>query len=100
MSLRKLCTLCDGRARDLVSVSSTHFFIEGKPVGAKEFMEHLLTTVKLPRSCVRKKSSELLEQSADSLRSIGKVESAGCHLDDLKLLQSSLENLTGSFRDP
>ena len=86
-------TLSDGRARDLVSISSTHFFIEGKPVGVKEFMEHLLTKVKLPE--ILGSEEELRAIWSNPLtRSdlLAKLESAGCHLDDLKLLQSSLEN--------
>lgn len=92
-SVKTRVTLSDGRARDLVSVSSTHFFIEGKPEGAKEFMEHLLTKVKLPE--ILGSEEELRAIWSNPLtRSdlLTKLEKAGCHLDDLKLLQSSLEN--------
>ena len=60
-------TLSDGRARELVSISSTHFFIEGKPVGVKEFMEHLLTKGEASRDPgLGRRAQSYLEQSADT----------------------------------
>ncbi|SHJ41550.1 Helicase conserved C-terminal domain-containing protein, partial [Thalassobacter stenotrophicus DSM 16310] len=80
--------LSDGKVRELQSMSSTYFYVDGKPISAEEFLKRLFDTLKLP---------ELLE-SEEKLRSLWanpmtrrellkKLENAGCHKDDLEKLQ-------------
>ena len=40
--------LSDGKVRNIVSSKTTHFFLDGKPVSVKEFMQTLFNTLKLP----------------------------------------------------
>ncbi len=84
--------LSDGKVRELQSMSSTYFYVDGKPVSAEEFLKRLFDVLKLP---------ELLE-SEDHLRELWanpitrrellkKLEDAGCHKDDLEKLQELIE---------
>ena len=40
--------LSDGKVRNITSSKTTHFFLNGKPVSAKEFMQNLFNVLKLP----------------------------------------------------
>ncbi len=41
--------LADGKVRELQSTSSTHFFVDGKPMSAEDFIKHLFDTLHLPK---------------------------------------------------
>lgn len=84
--------LSDGKAREIQSMSSTMFYIDGKPISAEEFLKRLFNTLKLP---------ELLG-SEDSLRSmwanpmtrrelLAKLEHEGCAKADLLKLQEMID---------
>ena len=73
-------------------MSSTYFYVDGKPISAEEFLKRLFDVLKLP---------ELLE-SEERLRKLWanpltrrellkKLEGAGCHRDDLEKLQELIE---------
>lgn len=80
--------LSDGKFREIKSMSSTHYLIDGNPVSAEDFLKKLFEILKLP---------EFLE-SEDKLRKLWSnpitrkelltnLENAGCHRDDLEKLQ-------------
>lgn len=80
--------LSDGKVRELQSMTSTYFYVDGKPISAEEFLQRLFDTLKLP---------ELLE-SEERLRELWanpmtrrdlmqKLENEGCSKDDLLKLQ-------------
>lgn len=84
--------LSDGKVRELQSMSSTYFYVDGKPISAEEFLQRLFDTIKLP---------ELLGSEA-ALRKVWanpltrrdlliKLEGAGCYKDDLLKLQELID---------
>lgn len=84
--------LADGKDREIIITRDTHFYVDGKPVSAEDFLKHLFNVLKLP---------EVLE-SEDNLRKLWsnpmtrrdlmkKLEGADCHKDDLEKLQSLIE---------
>ena len=50
--------LSDGKVRELQSMSSTYFYVDGKPISAEEFLKRLFDTLKLPNCLVARKSSD------------------------------------------
>ena len=84
--------LSDGKFREIQTMSSTYFYVDGKPISAEEFIKRLFNEIKLP---------ELLG-SEDELRTLWsnpvtrkelmeRLEKEGCHTDDLKKLQEIID---------
>lgn len=84
--------LSDGKVRELQSMSSTYFYVDGKPISAEDFLRHVFDVLKLPK----------LLESEDRLRKLWsnpmtrkelleKLAAAGCHKDDLEKLQELIE---------
>jgi len=80
--------LSDGKVREIQSMTSTYFYVDGMPISAEDFLKRLFNTIKLP---------ELLGSEAE-LRKIWanpltrrdlmlKLEKEGCHKDDLVKMQ-------------
>ena len=40
--------LADGKVRELQSMTSTYFYVDGKPISAEEFLQKLFKTLQLP----------------------------------------------------
>ena len=80
--------LSDGKVRELQSMSSTYFYVDGKPISAEEFLKRLFDTIKLP--ALLGSEEELRRVWANPLTRrdlIQKLENEGCHKDDLLKLQ-------------
>ena len=84
--------LSDGKVRELQSMTSTYFYVDGKPISAEEFLQKLFKTLQLPS----------LFGSEDNLRKIWanpltrkdlmrNLEGVGCHKDDLIKLQELID---------
>ncbi|MDC1495556.1 DEAD/DEAH box helicase family protein [Amylibacter sp.] len=84
--------LSDGKVRELQSMTSTYFYVDGKPISAEEFLQKLFKTLQLPS----------LFESEDNLRKIWanpltrkdlmrNLEGVGCHKDDLIKLQELID---------
>jgi type I restriction enzyme R subunit len=84
--------LSDGKTREIQSMRSTMFYVDGKPINAEEFLQRLFNTLKLPE----------IFGSEDSLRTLWanpitrkellkKLEAEGCAKDDLVKLQEMIE---------
>jgi type I restriction enzyme R subunit len=84
--------LSDGKTREIQSMRSTMFYVDGKPISAEEFLQRLFNTLKLPE----------IFGSEDSLRTLWanpitrkellkKLEAEGCAKDDLVKLQEMIE---------
>ncbi|MDG2466383.1 MAG: type I restriction-modification enzyme R subunit C-terminal domain-containing protein, partial [Alphaproteobacteria bacterium] len=84
--------LSDGKVRELQSMSSTYFYVDGKPISAEDFLKRLFDTLKLP---------DLLG-SEEELRAIWanpitraellkKLDQAGCYKCDLIKLQELID---------
>lgn len=88
-ALQKLrIRLSDGKVRELQSMTSTYFYVDGKPISAEEFIQRLFDTLKLPE--LLESEERLRELWADPLTRrdlLQKLENKGCHKDDLLKLQ-------------
>ncbi len=80
--------LSDGKVRELQSMSSTYFYVDGKPISAEEFLKRLFDTIKLPELLGSEEHLRTLWASPMTRRELlKKIEAAGCHRDDLDKLQ-------------
>ena len=80
--------LSDGKVRELQSMSSTYFYVDGKPISAEEFLKRLFDTLKLPQLLGSEEQLRRLWANPMTRRELlKKLESAGCHKDDLEKLQ-------------
>jgi type I restriction enzyme R subunit len=80
--------LSDGKAREIQAMSSTMFYLDGKPVSAEEFIKKLFDTLKLPE--ILGSEDELRELWSNPItRSelISKLEKHGCGKEDLNKLR-------------
>ncbi len=80
--------LSDGKVRELQSMTSTYFYVDGKPISAEEFLQRLFDTLKLPE--LLESEERLRELWANPLTRrdlLQKLENEGCYKDDLLKLQ-------------
>jgi len=80
--------LSDGKFREIQSMKSTYFYLDGKPVSPEEFLKNLFEKLKLPD--LFNSEFELRTLWANPLTRkelLEKLEKEGCHIDDLKKLQ-------------
>lgn len=69
-------------------MSSTYFYVDGKPISAEEFLKRLFDTLKLPELLGSEEQLRRLWANPMTRRELlKKLESAGCHKDDLEKLQ-------------
>jgi type I restriction enzyme R subunit len=80
--------LSDGKVRELQSMSSTYFYVDGKPISAEDFLKRLFDTLKLPE--ILESEENLRKLWANPMTRIDllqKLEGEGVHKDDLLKLQ-------------
>ena len=80
--------LSDGRIREIQSMSSTYFYVDGRPISAEEFLKRLFDQIKLPE--LLGSEAELRRVWANPMTRkdlLEKLEREGCHVDDLRKLQ-------------
>ena len=81
-------TLSDGKVREIQTMSSTYFYVDGKPISAEEFLKRLFDTLKLPELLESEERLRTLWANPMTRRDLlKKLEDAGCHKDDLEKLQ-------------
>jgi type I restriction enzyme, R subunit len=84
--------LSDGKVRELQSMTSTYFYVDGKPISAEEFLQRLFDTLKLPELLEsEEKLRELWSNPMTRRELLKKLEDAGCHKDDLEKIQQLIE---------
>jgi type I restriction enzyme R subunit len=84
--------LSDGKVRELKAMSSTYFFVDGKPLSAEEFLKRLFDTIKLPELLGSEEQLRKLWSSPVTRRELlQRLESAGCLRDDLEKLQELID---------
>ena len=84
--------LSDGKIREIQSMSSTYFYVDGKPISAEEFIKRLFNTLKLPELLGSEKELRKLWAHPMTRRELlKKLEGAGCHTDDLRKLQELID---------
>jgi type I restriction enzyme R subunit len=84
--------LSDGKAREIQSMRSTMFYVDGKPISAEEFLQRLFNTLKLPEffgteDTLRKLWANPITRS----ELLKKLEQQGCGKDDLVKLQEMID---------
>lgn len=80
--------LSDGKVRELQSMSSTYFYVDGKPISAEEFLKRLFDTLKLPQLLGSEEELRRLWSSPITRRELlARLEREGCYKDDLLKLQ-------------
>jgi type I restriction enzyme R subunit len=80
--------LSDGKVRELQSMSSTYFYVDGKPISAEEFLKRLFDTLKLPELLGSEEQLRGLWSNPMTRKELlKKLEDAGCHKEDLEKLQ-------------
>ena len=80
--------LSDGKVREIQAMSSTMFYLDGKPVSAEEFIKKLFDTLKLPEILGSEDDlRELWSNPITRSELISKLEKHGCSKDDLNKLR-------------
>ncbi len=80
--------LGNGTVREIKSMVSTHFFVDGRPVSAAEFLKHLFDKIKLPELLGSEEQLREMWASPGTRRELLKrLESQGCSKDDLLRIQ-------------
>jgi type I restriction enzyme R subunit len=84
--------LSDGKVRELQSMSSTYFYVDGKPISAEDFLKRLFDTLKLPTLLGSEQELRTLwANPVTRIELLKKLEGAGCHRDDLEKLQELID---------
>ena len=80
--------LSDGKVREIKAMTSTMFYLDGKPVSAEEFIKKLFDTLKLPDILGSEDDlRELWSNPVTRSELISKLEKHGCSKDDLNKLR-------------
>jgi type I restriction enzyme R subunit len=84
--------LSDGKVREIQSMRSTMFYVDGKPISAEEFIQRLFNTLKLPEvfgteDALRKEWANPVTRS----ELLKKLEHHGCAKSDLVKLQEMID---------
>jgi len=84
--------LSDGKVREIQSMRSTMFYMDGKPVSAEEFLQRLFNTLKLPEIFVTEETlCKLWANPITRTELLKKLESHGCAKADLIKLQEMID---------
>ena len=84
--------LSDGKVRELQSMTSTYFYVDGKPISAEDFLKRLFDTLKLPALLGSEEELRTLwANPVTRIELLKKLEGAGCHRDDLEKLQELID---------
>lgn len=84
--------LSDGKVREIQSMRSTMFYMDGKPVSAEEFLQRLFNTLKLPEIFVTEETlRKLWANPITRTELLKKLESHGCAKADLIKLQEMID---------
>ncbi|MDC0333094.1 DEAD/DEAH box helicase family protein [Gammaproteobacteria bacterium] len=84
--------LSDGKVREIQAMTSTMFYLDGKPVSAEEFIKKLFDTLKLPEILGSEDDlRELWSNPITRSELISKLEKHGCSKDDLNKLRELID---------
>jgi type I restriction enzyme R subunit len=84
--------LSDGKVREIQSMSSTLFYIDGKPISAEEFLQRIFNTLNLPQFLGSEE--ELRKTWANPLTRkelLKKLEEQGCGKSELVKIQEMID---------
>ena len=84
--------LSDGKAREIQSMRSTMFYVDGKPISAEEFLQRLFNTLKLPEFFGTEDTLRMLwANPITRIELLKKLEQQGCGKTDLLKLQEMID---------
>ena len=84
--------LSDGKAREIQSMRSTLFYVDGKPISAEEFLQRLFKTLKLPEFFGTEDTlRNLWANPITRSELLKKLEQQGCGKEDLVKLQEMID---------
>ena len=84
--------LSDGKVREIQSMSSTYFYVDGKPISAEEFLKRLFEKLQLPEILgSEQKLREIWSSPITRRELLERLDAEGCPRDDLVKLQSLIE---------
>lgn len=84
--------LSDGKAREIQSMRSTMFYVDGKPISAEEFLQRLFNTLNLPELFVTEDTlRKLWANPITRIDLLKKLEQQGCAKSDLVKLQEMID---------
>lgn len=84
--------LSDGKVREIQSMSSTYFYVDGKPISAEEFLKRLFEKLQLPEILgSEQKLREIWSSPITRRELLVRLDAEGCPRDDLVKLQSLIE---------
>lgn len=84
--------LADGKERKLQTWSSTYFFLDGKTIGAEDFIKHLFGILRLPKFFEsEEKLREIWANPVTRRELLAELEKEGCGRDDLAQLQKLID---------
>lgn len=84
--------LSDGKVRELQSMTSTYFYVDGVPISAEDFLRRLFDTIKLPELLGSEAELRKLWANPVTRRELlANLEDAGCYKDDLIKLQELID---------
>ena len=84
--------LSDGKVRELQAMSSTYFYVDGKPISAEDFLKRLFDVLKLPELLEsEQRLRELWANPMTRRELLKKLEDAGCHKADLEKIQELIQ---------
>jgi type I restriction enzyme R subunit len=84
--------LSDGKAREIHSMRSTMFYVDGKPISAEEFLQRLFNTLNLPEFFGTEDTlRKLWANPITRTELLKKLEQQGCGKSDLLKLQEMID---------
>lgn len=84
--------LSDGKVREIQTMSSTLFYVDGKPISAEEFLQRLFNTLNLPEIFGTEETlRKLWANPVTRNELLKKIEQQGCAKADLLKLQEMIE---------
>ena len=84
--------LSDGKVREIQSMQSTMFYVDGKPISAEEFLQRLFNTLNLPEIFGTEDALRKLWASPITRNELlKKLEQQGCAKGDLVKLQEMID---------
>tara|TARA_Y100001936_G_scaffold205168_1_gene209003 strand:+ start:961 stop:3285 length:2325 start_codon:yes stop_codon:yes gene_type:complete len=84
--------LADGKTRELQSMTSTYFYVDGKPINAEEFLQKLFDTLQLPSLFgSEEKLREIWSNPLTRRDLLISLEKEGCNKEDLLKLQELID---------
>lgn len=84
--------LSDGKTREIQAMSSTMFYVDGKPISTEEFLQRLFNTLNLPALFGSEEALRKIWANPMTRKDLlAKLEREGCAKEDLLKLQDMID---------